>query len=327
MSTNLNYKQVANVERRTWDLEAYEKKARQRQQALDEQQQQEQQQPEPGRRKTTKPTGNDTTDTTTTTTSIVVDKEEFRPALSGAAGPEGSDRAFLQARKARRVADLDSRVGTIELVSADAAATTKLGDDTALTSGAIIDNADPTRGVVTKTGIGWHCRVCDCFLKDSHTYLDHINGRKHQRKLGFSMRVERSTQDDLQATLRQLQQQQQQQTLAKDQNDDDDEPVDFARLVRAKDDELERKRAERKKKRQERKRQWQLERAGPTAPQRPSREEEDGQKGTTNDSHHPKPNDQQRPTTETETEETEPEIDPNLAAMMGFSGFGGSGKN
>ena len=33
-------------------------------------------------------------------------------------------------------------------------------------------------------------------LNLSFSYLDHINGRKHQRKLGYSMRVERSTKDD-----------------------------------------------------------------------------------------------------------------------------------
>ena len=40
---------------------------------------------------------------------------------------------------------------------------------------------------------GFFCSVCDCLLKDSITYLDHINGRKHQQALGMSMRVERST--------------------------------------------------------------------------------------------------------------------------------------
>merc|ERR1712129_1552 len=39
----------------------------------------------------------------------------------------------------------------------------------------------------------WYCADCKCQLKDSHTYLDHINGKKHQRVLGMSMRVEDST--------------------------------------------------------------------------------------------------------------------------------------
>jgi len=40
---------------------------------------------------------------------------------------------------------------------------------------------------------GFYCEVCDCLLKDSSTYLDHINGKKHQRRLGMNMRPERSS--------------------------------------------------------------------------------------------------------------------------------------
>lgn len=40
---------------------------------------------------------------------------------------------------------------------------------------------------------GFHCKECNCTLMDSLNYLDHINGARHQQNLGMSMRVERST--------------------------------------------------------------------------------------------------------------------------------------
>merc|ERR1712183_1105783 len=38
---------------------------------------------------------------------------------------------------------------------------------------------------------GYWCSVCECLLKDSSTYLDHINGRRHNRNLGMNMKVEK----------------------------------------------------------------------------------------------------------------------------------------
>ncbi|KAL7299926.1 hypothetical protein TKK_0007246 [Trichogramma kaykai] len=46
---------------------------------------------------------------------------------------------------------------------------------------------------------GYYCNVCDCVVKDSINFLDHINGTKHQRNLGMSMKVERSTLDQVKA--------------------------------------------------------------------------------------------------------------------------------
>ncbi|ETO15415.1 hypothetical protein RFI_21949 [Reticulomyxa filosa] len=48
---------------------------------------------------------------------------------------------------------------------------------------------------------GWYCHDCKCQLKDSHTYFDHMNGKKHQRKLGMSMKVPNSTLHEVQVAL------------------------------------------------------------------------------------------------------------------------------
>ena len=249
-SKKLDFKPVVNVTRRTWDKETYEKKAKARAEAE-----------ENGATKRKLPNE--------TPPEEEEQKEEFQPALKGSAGPEGSDRAFLKARQSK--VDLESKVGTTEMVSAESAATAAASD-----------------GVV-KTGVGWHCKVCDCFLKDSHTYLDHINGRKHQRKLGFSMRVERSTKSQLQDRLKHLVQEQK-------KKPDEEEEVDFDVMVQAKDEALQKQREERRRQRKERKKQLAEQKSAPPD------EEAD--------------------------EEVEVEgIDPDMAAMMGFSGFGGSAKN
>lgn len=191
MPKNLHYTQANNVERRTWNLEHYERKAKGR--AAEK--------AERGDKKKIRLGGQDSSvdgicqpfnddDNRTTSSGSHPNNddthEEFVPADSDRAGPESSQRAFLKARSRRLVDKLDSKVGSTEFVTE--AAVSKKSNVESSSSG----------------GVGWHCKVCDCYLKDSLTYLDHINGKKHQRYLGYSMRAERSTLDDVKETIKQL---------------------------------------------------------------------------------------------------------------------------
>ncbi|KAL6759370.1 hypothetical protein V8C86DRAFT_2574448 [Haematococcus lacustris] len=51
---------------------------------------------------------------------------------------------------------------------------------------------------------GYFCSVCDCILRDSQSYLDHINGKWHNRALGMTMRVEKSTVDQVRRKLEEV---------------------------------------------------------------------------------------------------------------------------
>lgn len=162
-------------------------------------------------------------------------------------------------------------------------------------------------------GVGWYCKVCDCFLKDSLTYLDHINGRKHQRKLGYTMRVQKSTTDEVSGVL---------QGLAKkkrDRENDPDkgmtEPVDFEEMIRNKDAQAAARKAERARRREERKRKERGEipdAPDPAAPPPPEVHDGPSSAGDNGGSG--------------EEEYEEGGIDPALAAMMGISNFGSSKK-
>ena len=44
---------------------------------------------------------------------------------------------------------------------------------------------------------GFYCKTCECVLKDSTTYYDHMNGKKHNRMLGNNMKVERVSCDSV----------------------------------------------------------------------------------------------------------------------------------
>ncbi|KAI8321420.1 hypothetical protein GQ54DRAFT_298002 [Martensiomyces pterosporus] len=51
---------------------------------------------------------------------------------------------------------------------------------------------------------GFYCKVCDVTVKDSLSYLDHINGKNHQRILNRSMKVATETVEDVRAKLESL---------------------------------------------------------------------------------------------------------------------------
>lgn len=164
------------------------------------------------------------------------------------AGPAGSKRAFLHARS--------------DTVQIDA----KLGKTTIITAA----SKDSEKG-------GYWCETCECQLRDSAAWLSHVNGKRHQRKLGFTMRVEQSTLDDVKGRFA---------SLKRKAEDAPVQPLDYeARLAALEAEEAAAKRA--KKDAKDAKRRDEEAEAAAAA--------EEG-------------------------------IDPEMAAMMGFGGFGTSKK-
>jgi len=152
------------------------------------------------------------------------------------------------------------------------------------------------------------------------TYLDHINGRKHQRFLGYSMRVEKSKTSEVAAKLVELarnKQEQEQQAKRKYQRrngiinidtskfeEDIDEDLEdndslFEKSIRQKDEIEVKRKADRMKRKEERKRR--------------KKEEKDKQE---------QENLMEQNDNSTDNDNVdEDDNDAQMRAMMGFNGF------
>lgn len=128
---------------------------------------------------------------------------------------------------------------------------------------------------------GYYCAVCDCILRDSQSYLDHINGKYHNRALGMTMRVEKKGLDDVKKRLEMIKEKK-----AKEKREDY-VPDGFEKRVQD-NEERERKQAEERKARKKAKKL----------------EAKEKQLAITDGA---------------EEDETQKE----MAAMLGFTGFGG----
>ncbi|GMF27389.1 unnamed protein product [Phytophthora fragariaefolia] len=212
-------------------------------------------------------------------------KEEFQAANEGAAGPAGSARAFLKARMSKMA--LETSVGTVKVVKSDEAGKSS----------------------------GYYCEVCECGLKDSvagvgidRGLLGGVSDAPDLRKLGYSMRVERSTVDQVKNRLQSASKRKWDPLMTKKLDAMEGRSWSCASSCDGSSSfaaEEEQARVKRQKKEQKK-----AKKLGKAAPSPPSSEKRDQVAGD----HQP------------QAAEDVPDADAQMMAMMGFGGFGGSKK-
>jgi len=191
-----------------------------------------------------------------------------------------SQRTFLQQRKQNM--DLDKHLGEHRVVTTH--------------------TIKPMQG-------GYWCSVCECLLKDSATYLDHVNGRRHNRNLGMNMKVEKIGVDRIKDKLR---------SMKKEPEAVD--PVDIAARIQMLEEEQEEKKRRKKEKKRKNKKK------GPGEEAEDEGDEDDGeppekkQKGeddvTGDEAEEGEAGEDGAEEAEEEDEETK-----MMKKMMGFGGF------
>jgi len=89
---------------------------------------------------------------------------------------------------------------------------------------------------------GFWCSVCECLIKDSSSYLEHVNGRRHNRNLGMNMKVEKIGVDRVREKLKAMR-----------KEPETVEPEDIAARIQAMEEEQEEKKRRKKEKKKKKK--------------------------------------------------------------------------
>merc|ERR1712131_34665 len=228
-------------------------------------------------------------------------------ALSDKRNLPPGQRDLLRAREYK--VDLDSRLNKTSVVTAN-------------------DNRD---------GAGYYCEVCDCVIKDSMNFLDHINGKKHIQNLGMSMKLKKSTVEDVKARFELLKKKKQEEkkeySLAERLKDAKEEQERMQSYT--KDVKKDKRNRKRRKEEEDRQRQLELKRAKRAMEEKLRAEHEalikenqkkdrrsDSDSDSDKESPPPPPPKEINQDIMAAAETTE----EDMMAMMGFGGFGGSAK-